>query len=128
MIIDKNSVKKSVMIGAILTALAIIFGAFGAHALKKVLTPALLETFLTGNRYHMFHGLGYIVVSLVELVFRVNLKVVRCFFLLGITFFSGMCYVYALTGVKSFAMIVPLGGIALIVGWLVLAVKIYRMD
>ncbi|EQC47751.1 DUF423 domain-containing protein [Bacteriovorax sp. Seq25_V] len=128
MIIDKNSVKKSVALGAILTALAIILGAFGAHALKKILTPSLLDTFLTGNRYHMFHGLSFIVVSILELIFSLNLKVVRYFFLAGIIAFSGMCYVYALTSVKTFAMIVPLGGVAYIVGWLVLAVKIYKNE
>lgn len=128
MIIDKNSVKKSVALGAILTALAIILGAFGAHALKKILPANMLETFLTGNRYHMFHGLSFIVVAMLELVFSINLKFVRNAFLIGMILFSGMCYIYALSGVKTFAMVVPIGGVAFILGWIVLAVQIYRNE
>ncbi|MBW6482934.1 MAG: DUF423 domain-containing protein [Vicingaceae bacterium] len=118
--------KKSILIkGSVLGGLAVILGAFGAHALKEVLTPEQLISFETGVRYQMYHALVLI------LLFVITLKVNHTFFnraaqfiFLGVILFSGSIYLLTLKNMldieflKYVAPITPIGGGLLIVGWL----------
>lgn len=100
-------------------ALAILIGAIGAHALKQLLSAQKLETFLTGNRYHFYITFSMLLFLIFEQIFeKLDLKISRILSLLGLIFFSFGCYIYALSGIKFFVHIVPIGGLAFIFAWL----------
>lgn len=104
------------MIAAILGALGVIIGAFGAHSLK--LEGRFKEVFQTGSEYHFYHTISILCISILyqfkphKLLLRANL-----FFLVGIVLFSGSLYLLAVTEVGKLGAITPLGGIAFIIGW-----------
>jgi uncharacterized membrane protein YgdD (TMEM256/DUF423 family) len=110
--------------GAVLASLAVAAGAIGTHVLKETIqleAPAL-ETYETAVRYQMYHALGLIVVGL--LVLRAPhglLTAAGIAFLLGAGLFSGGIYAWLATAQKPFIMVVPIGGSAWIIGWLLLA-------
>ena len=106
-------------------AIAIALGAIGAHALKKTLPPAKLETFLTGNRYHFYITISLIFFLILEKQIQsINLNASKTLCLIALLLFSFGCYAYALTGVKPFVHIVPIGGVSFIFAWL-FAVRSY---
>lgn len=110
--------------GAVLASLAVAAGAIGTHVLKETikLEAAALETYETAVRYQMYHALGLIVVGL--LVLRAPhglLTAAGIAFLLGAVLFSGGIYAWLATAQKPFIMVVPIGGSAWILGWLLLA-------
>lgn len=114
------------MAGAIFGFLGVGLGAFGAHILKEILTPDLLAIFETAVRYQMYHiapifFAGWFFDQFQHNWFRVSGK----FFLAGISIFSGSLYLLVLTGIRTFGAITPLGGVSLLIGWLllILAVK-----
>jgi uncharacterized membrane protein YgdD (TMEM256/DUF423 family) len=111
-------VRSQLIISATALALAVLLGAFGAHGLKNFVTPDKLATFETGVRYHFYHGFGLLFLALAQQLFT-NLRLNISFnsFLIGILLFSFNCYFYSLSGLKIFAMIVPLGGVLFIIGW-----------
>lgn len=103
-----------VKVAAASGALAVALGAFGAHGLKSHVTAEGLETWKTAAHYHLVHSVVLLVFGLIgeRLVWSKRLM------LTGMSIFAGSLYVYVLTGVKFFAIITPLGGLALILGWL----------
>jgi uncharacterized membrane protein YgdD (TMEM256/DUF423 family) len=111
--------------GAALTALAIVAGAFGAHALRDRLTADRLAVFETGARYHMYGALGTLLLALA--VSR-GLGDTRAGWLLvaGTAVFAGSLYALALSGVKVLGAITPLGGAAMIAAWLWCAIAAAR--
>lgn len=113
---------KSLSIVAFLGALTIILGAFGAHALKEVLTPSQLLSFETGVRYQMYHVIVLLFINSNSIFSDKNKTTINYLFFAGILFFSGS--IYSITfGVpaKAIWFITPLGGILLILGWLKMA-------
>lgn len=109
--------------GIVLAGTAVVLGAFGAHGLSAVLTPDALNTFETGVRYQMYHGLA--IVALPALVSHVDIKWlnrVAVLFVVGCVLFSGSLYLLAMTGIALFGPITPLGGLCFIGGWTVLVV------
>lgn len=109
-------------LGSVLAGLAVLFGAFGAHALRARLTPADLATFEIGVRYQMYHALALLAVAWAMSRWEgTGLVVAGWLFVGGITVFSGSLYVLVLTGQRWLGAITPIGGVALIVGWGVLA-------
>ena len=109
-------------IGAVMGALGIGAGAFAAHGLKARLAPDLLVVFETGARYQLIHALALLAVGLV--VARTPHPAVTAsgwLFIIGVVIFSGSLYVLALTGVRWLGAITPIGGLAMIAGWLSLA-------
>lgn len=117
----------SLITGSFLLALAVVSGAFGAHGLEGKLDARLIETYQTGVTYHFYHAFGLLFVGVLEHLFQKSFKFTRIFFLLGIILFSGNCYLYALSGVRNFALIVPLGGVAYILGWVSLGFNLLGM-
>ncbi|MDG2014262.1 MAG: DUF423 domain-containing protein [Pirellulaceae bacterium] len=113
--------------GALVCGTAVLLGAFGAHALKDVLPQwydaaraiEKLDSWKTAVVYQMMHGLALILVGLL-LRDRPSkaLRVAGFAFLTGILLFSGDLYLWVLSDMKPFAMIVPLGGVSFVVGWL----------
>lgn len=115
--------KKHIIIAATMGALGVALGAFGAHGLKQILSPQLLETYKTGIFYHLIHSVVLLVISLNT---KYNLALPFYFILFGILLFSFSLYVYTLSGIIAFAMITPIGGVSLIIGWLLIVYSIYK--
>jgi uncharacterized membrane protein YgdD (TMEM256/DUF423 family) len=111
-----------IAIGSSCAFLSVLFGAFGAHSLKEILTPNMLANFQTGVQYQMFHSLGLIAIGLASAHFPKSLHLVRAGWsmVIGIILFSGSLYVLSLTGVTMLGMITPFGGVAFLLGWLFL--------
>lgn len=120
--------KKIIVIGTLCCALAVALGAFGAHALKSILTPESLQSFHTATNYQMLHGIAIVLVGILHERFPQQLILWAArFFGCGILSFSGS--IYLLTFLKQQAigyptfivLVTPLGGLLMILGWLCLA-------
>jgi len=114
--------RKIISSALILGITAIILGAFGAHALKKVLTEEALVTFETGVKYQMYHALFLLFLGTTALVSDVVKKKVFQLVVVGVVFFSGSIYVLAtrtITGIdfSPLGIVTPIGGALLILGW-----------
>ncbi len=98
---------------------AVILGAFGAHALKEQLSPALMQAYQTGVYYQFFHTFALVAVGLLmERRGLVRLlKWSGACFALGILLFSGSLYLLALSGIRVFGMVTPFGGLLFIMAW-----------
>ncbi len=114
--------------GALAAALAVMLGAFGAHALREQLSADLLSTFETGVRYHVYHALAlFVVVLALARGYDAGWATLAGWlFMAGILLFSGSLYVLAITGVRWLGAVTPFGGLAFIAGWLALAVAAWR--
>ena len=112
-----------IKLAAILGALAVGIGAFGAHGLEPVLeTYNRVDTFETAVKYHFYHTLAILLVG-VLLAFGNGNKLLRASawsFLLGILIFSGSLYVLSVTNITWLGAVTPIGGVAFIVGWILL--------
>jgi uncharacterized membrane protein YgdD (TMEM256/DUF423 family) len=121
-----------IVIGALLAALAVGLGAFGAHGLKTLVeqnkfSAKDLETFHTAVQYQMIHALGLILVGLLAAARPSGLLDAAGWTMLaGVLVFSGFLYAYVATGTKFFAMLVPIGGVAFILAWLSVAIAALR--
>lgn len=108
--------------GSLVGFLAVALGAFAAHGLKAYLDADLLITFETGVRYQMYHAFALLAVALAYAKWPVRgLLVSGWLFIAGIVLFSGSLYVLSLSGVRWLGMITPLGGLALLAGWVCMA-------
>ncbi|RCS26393.1 DUF423 domain-containing protein [Polaribacter sp. WD7] len=115
---------KNLTIISLLGVLAIALGAFGAHALKEVLTPQELASFETGVRYQMYHVIVLLFVTIFEGFTIAQKNKISLVFLLGIFLFSGSIYAIHLTSVtaKQIWFVTPLGGVTLLLGWILMIV------
>jgi len=121
-----NFNKNIVAIAAILGAITIAIGAFGAHCLKELLSAKALATFETGVRYQMYHVFALLLIGIANGINSITKKWVFRLFILGIIFFSGSIYLLSLNSLiafdaKSIGFITPIGGLFFILGWLRLA-------
>lgn len=116
--------KNHIIISAIIGALGVALGAFGAHGLKTILTSELLETFRTGILYHLIHSTVLLSLSLNS---KYKLVIPFNFILIGIILFSFSLYIYSITGIKVFAMITPFGGVSLIIGWISIFFEVVKI-
>jgi uncharacterized membrane protein YgdD (TMEM256/DUF423 family) len=108
-------------LGALSMALAIICGAFGAHGLKDILSADRLAIWETAVRYQVYHSFGLLLLDRFFQGSSRYLKISGWLFVSGIFLFSGSLYMLALTGNTKLGIITPFGGVAWIVGWLLLA-------
>lgn len=125
-----------IVIGALAAMLAVLLGAFGAHGLRNLVSPAGLATYHTGVEYHFYAAFGLIVVGLLESKRHDGADVTAAMdrglawagwlMLTGIVMFSGSLYALTLTGMRSLGMITPLGGVSFIVAWALLARAAWR--
>lgn len=114
-------------LGAGSAALAVLLGAFGAHALKARLTPEQLAVFETGVRYHLAHALGLLAAAWAAGRFPGDAARWGGWLLVaGTVLFSGSLYLLALSGVRWLGLFTPFGGAAFIVGWALLAMAALR--
>lgn len=116
------------ILGAIFALLAVIIGAFGAHGLEKIISDdKMLMRFNTGVEYQFYHAFGiFIIAFLLKEQSSLLLTSAGIAFIFGILLFSGSLYSYVLTGNKVFGMITPLGGLAFIIGWLLMLIYFFK--
>ena len=112
--------KTPIKYAAILGCLAVLLGAFGAHALQERLDEKALAVWATANRYHSLHALAFLVLEVGAALGLQNTKLARLFWAGGLFFFSGGLYLYAFTGLKLAALVAPIGGLSFAAGWLAL--------
>jgi len=115
-----------IAIAALLMAIAVAAGAFGAHALKNVLSPERLETWQTAVQYHAWHALGLFLIALAGMQFDVTITWPASLIFAGILIFSGSLYTLCLSGIGWMGAITPIGGVAFIAGWIWFGVKMLR--
>jgi uncharacterized membrane protein YgdD (TMEM256/DUF423 family) len=116
-------------IGAIALALAVLIGAFGAHALQGRLDTYSRGIYETGVMYHFFHALGILIVSVLPRTgaLTASRSAWICLLLaVGIALFSGSLYALALSGVRMLGAVTPFGGLSFIAAWVLLAYCLIR--
>jgi uncharacterized membrane protein YgdD (TMEM256/DUF423 family) len=121
--------KKIISTGAVLGMLAIILGAFGAHALKKVLAIEQLSTFETGVRYQTYHALFLLFIGMMGSLTQKAKKTIYYLVLFGVILFSGSIYLLAISSIspidfKTIGFVTPIGGLLLILAWGLLLLNI----
>ncbi len=117
-----------VILGSLLAALAVGRGAIGAHALKSQLTAEQLATVHTAVQYQMYHAIGLVLVGLLSLYQRSRwFEGAGWSMLVGIILFSGLLYAWLVTGRRFFVYPVPVGGVAFIIGWVLLAIGAFGL-
>jgi uncharacterized membrane protein YgdD (TMEM256/DUF423 family) len=123
-----TTAKVFLIIGAVNAFLAVLLGAFGAHALKARIPAELLASYHTGNQYHLYHALGLLLIGLIanHLPDSSLLKWSGWLMFCGIVFFSGSLYVLGVSGIRGFGAVTPFGGIMFILAWVLLAVAVWK--
>jgi uncharacterized membrane protein YgdD (TMEM256/DUF423 family) len=118
-------------VGAALMALAVCTGAFGAHGLKGRLDAYSMTVYEKAVFYHFVHALGILLVALLartSAITPAGQTRVAWLLLIGIIIFSGSLYALAVTGVRMLGAITPIGGLAFIIGWLLLVYEALRVQ
>ena len=123
--------KRILSTGAVFGFIAMILGAFGAHALKEVLDASQLVSFETGVKYQMYHALFLLFLGSSSLVSEKAKKTIYFLMLCGVLLFSGSIYLLATKNVTNidFEIIViltPVGGLLMIIGWAILFLDIIK--
>ncbi|MBC1251209.1 DUF423 domain-containing protein [Listeria welshimeri] len=118
--------KKTIITGAVFAGLAVLLGAFGAHALKDVL-GRYASTWETGVHYQMFHAVGILIIGLLMEKQTSRLyNWAAILFSVGIVFFSGSLYVLSISKVTVLGAITPIGGVCFVVGWFLLILGVSK--
>lgn len=120
--------KLFLILGGFSALLAVMLGAFGAHALKKLLTADMMTIFETAVQYHFYHALGLLTIGLLTLHLPTSLwlRWSGWLMLIGIVVFSGSLYALTLSGQRWLGAITPIGGTAFIAAWLIMLIGVYR--
>jgi uncharacterized membrane protein YgdD (TMEM256/DUF423 family) len=124
---DMNA-RIAICTAAVFLFAAVALGAFGAHALKAKFSPELMVTYQTAVQYHFWHALGLLAVG-VLLLHRPDsgaLVVAAWLLAAGLILFCGSLYVLALTGVRTWGAVAPVGGVAFLAAWVALAWAAWR--
>jgi uncharacterized membrane protein YgdD (TMEM256/DUF423 family) len=111
-------------LGTTFALLGVVFGAFGAHLLKTMITPELLAVYQTGVTYQMWHAFGLIVIALMQQYDSESLllKWAGSLMFLGIVLFSGSLYLLAVLDVPELGKITPIGGVSFLISWSLLVI------
>lgn len=117
-----------IIVGAVLMALAVAFGAFGAHIVQDMLTPERFDVYKTAVEYHFYHAMGLLFVGVFARQFGSTkwFRMSAAFMFTGIVIFSGSLYLLTLTDTGWLGAITPIGGAAFILGWGALAIAVLK--
>ena len=116
-----NTINLIIAFGAFNAFIAVAAGAFAAHGLKDILSIEYLNTFRTAADYQMMHGIGLILIGILNKQDTNRSNIVAAVFMfVGIILFSGSLYLLTLTGIKWLGIITPFGGLCFLVAWLTL--------
>ena len=120
--------KLFLLLGSANAMLAVIFGAFGAHALKARLDETLLNVYQTASEYHFYHALGLILIGIIAMNIPVTtwLKVSGWTMFVGIVLFCGSLYLLSILNLRWLGMVTPVGGLLFIGAWLSLFIAIIK--
>jgi uncharacterized membrane protein YgdD (TMEM256/DUF423 family) len=120
--------KLFVVLGSMSAFVGVALGAFGAHGLKNKVAMDMLKVWETAVLYHLVHALGLIFVGLICFILPEvpSVRYAGWILLVGTVLFSGSLYLLVLTGSKPLGIITPLGGVAFLAGWLMLAVAVWQ--
>lgn len=120
--------KLFLLLGSANALLAVMLGAFGAHALKSRLDETMLNVYQTGVQYHFYHALGLILVGIIALNIPLNIWIKNSGWMMffGIVLFSGSLYLLSILNLRWLGMITPLGGLLFILAWLSLFISILK--
>lgn len=129
---NTNNMNKQVLVlGAIFGLTAVILGAFGAHGLKDLISVEQIATFETGIRYQMYHALFLLFVGIMPAIDMKTKRVIFYLVLVGVLLFSGSIYGLATNNLTNFdfkaiGFMTPIGGLLLIISWLLLLIKFLK--
>ena len=120
--------KVFVILGSLSAFVGVALGAFGAHGLKTKVTPEMLTVWQTGVQYHLVHALGLVLIGILcQLMPETSMvRNAGWMILSGTVLFSGSLYVMVLSDIRALGMITPLGGVAFLVGWLLIAIAAWQ--
>jgi len=120
--------RAALLLASIFLFAAVAFGAFGAHALKASITPDMMTVYQTAVQYHSWHALGLLGIGALisQRPENAALGVAAWLLVAGMLLFSGSLYALALTGVRGFGAVTPVGGVAFLGGWACLAWAAWR--
>lgn len=123
----ERKVKNLATAGCVFAFLAVLLGAFGAHALRTKISTYELEVFQTGIYYQMIHALALFAAAWILQSYQSpkSLYAGYCF-IGGILIFSGSLIALSLSGIKKWGMITPIGGLLFLIGWALLAISILK--
>lgn len=109
-------------------ALAVAFGAFGAHVVRDMLTPERVDVYQTAVEYQFYHALGLLLVGVISFHKPGStwLKWSGLMFIAGILIFCGSLYLLTLFDAGWLGAITPIGGFAFVAGWVLLALAVYK--
>jgi uncharacterized membrane protein YgdD (TMEM256/DUF423 family) len=117
-----------IVAGSLLAGLGVILGAFGAHVLKNQLSTELLVIYHTAVNYHIYHALGLILIGILSSQPQTESLITWSGYCLlaGIVLFCGSLYLLSITGQRWLGAVTPFGGTAFILGWVLLALSVWR--
>lgn len=120
--------KVFVVLGSLSAFAGVALGAFGAHGLKNKVAPEMLVVWQTGVQYHLVHALGLLLIGILCHLMpeAATVRNAGWAILLGTVLFSGSLYLLVLTNIKPLGLVTPFGGIAFLVGWLLLGIAAWR--
>lgn len=119
--------RQLVIAAALILLVGVGAGAFGAHGLRRIISPDLLSVWQTAVLYQLVHGLGMLAIAALGARFGSSLlSNAGVLMFVGIVIFSGSLYVLALTGTRWLGAITPIGGLAFIAAWAMVALAAYR--
>lgn len=120
----------SILFGAGNAVLAILLGAFAAHAVKDKLSERMLAVFNTAVEYHFYHALGLILLGLLMTQLPASKALTTSMYLMlfGIVVFCGSLYALSISGVTKLGMITPIGGIAFIAAWAFIFIAFFKQS
>lgn len=117
--------RRSLVLGAVFAMLAVVLGAFGAHALKQVLSPELLQTFETGVKYQFYHSFALLICGITYAYCpNKTIRIASSLFTAGIVLFSGSIYALVMlksqgqVGLGGLGILTPIGGLMFISAWI----------
>lgn len=121
------------IIGILMGVLAVVFGAFGAHGLGQLVDADALQTYETGVNYQMYHALFLLILGSTGLLSEQNKKLPLYLIVIGVVLFSFSIYLLAINSLtqfdfKTIGIVTPVGGLLLILGWLVVGYQVWRYE
>tara|TARA_B100000003_G_scaffold188968_1_gene185810 strand:+ start:121 stop:489 length:369 start_codon:yes stop_codon:yes gene_type:complete len=121
--------KSFIIIGSLLCALSVVLGAFGSHGLKSKLSIDQLVVYETATRYLMYHAIGLFLIGVLSYNLPANsIRLPGIIMFFGVLIFSGSLYIVSLKKISYFGMVAPIGGMALIISWVLLAINVYKIN
>lgn len=124
-----TTTQRIMLAGIVSSALAVVFGAFGAHLLKQVLSGYGMQIYKTAVSYHMWHSFALIAIGLtLQIMCSSKLLEISAWLMFsGIILFSGSLYLLSLTGIHWLGMITPFGGLCFLIAWSLFAIAVYKI-